>query len=58
MILIGRIGNLSLDLIDLDEIGLHTLEDHGTEDGLLVGYKSHNVKKGTVTYTLLCDLEP
>lgn len=37
MVLVGRVGHLPLDLIDLDVVSLHTFEHHRAENGLLVG---------------------
>lgn len=47
MVLVGRVGHLSLDLINLDEVCLHTLEHHRAEDRLLVGCKITRIIRPT-----------
>ena len=39
VILVGRVGDLVGVTIDLDLIFWHTLEDHGTEHGLIEDYR-------------------
>ena len=61
MILVAGVGDLVGLAVDLDEVGLKTLEDHCAEDCLFVSYNGKWVVRkwrALVTYTWPCDLGP